>query len=56
MKLTRYLLLVAVFALAGNLGATKNDDTKITAIKPGTSICIPCTHYCKTHPNAPQCN
>ncbi len=57
MKLTRYLLLVAVFGLVGNLGA-KNSDTssKNIDLKPGTSVCIPCTPWCKAHPNSPRCN
>ncbi len=55
MKLTRFLLLVVVFGLAGNLSATKNDNAKGIELKPGTSVCIPCTPWCKAHPNSPRC-
>ena len=55
MKVARWLLLSLVFAMVGNVGA-RSDDTKDVVLKPGTSICIPCTHWCKTHPNDPRCN
>jgi hypothetical protein len=55
MKLSRYLLLVAVVSLVGTLGA-KDANSTTTVLKPGTKLCIPCTNYCKTHPNAPRCN
>ena len=54
MNVSRYLLLVAVFGLVGTLGA-KDADSTTTGLKPGTKLCIPCTAYCKTHPNAPRC-
>jgi len=46
--LTKKLLLVLAVTmvsgtLAGSMKTTKKD-------------CIPCTGYCKTHPNAPRCN
>jgi hypothetical protein len=45
---TKKLLLVLAVTmvsgtLAGSMKTTKKD-------------CIPCTAYCKTHPNAPRCN
>jgi len=47
---SKKLLLVLAFAmftgsLAGNITAT-----------PKKKLCIPCTAYCKTHPNSPRCN
>ena len=47
---SKRILLVFAFAmftgsLAGNITAT-----------PKKKLCIPCTPYCKTHPNAPRCN
>ncbi len=55
MKLSRYLLLVAIFGLVGTLGA-KDADSTTAVLKTGTKLCIPCTAYCKAHPNAPRCN
>ena len=55
MNISRYLLLVAVFGLVGTLGA-KDSDSITARLKPGTKLCIACTSYCKTHPNAPRCN
>jgi hypothetical protein len=43
----KLLLVLALTMFSGTLAGT------ITATK---KICIPCTGYCKTHPNAPQCN
>jgi hypothetical protein len=55
MKLSRYSLWTAIFALAGTMGA-KDADSTTSALKPGTKLCISCTNYCKTHPNSPRCN
>ncbi len=54
MKVTRWSLLLLVFGLVGNVGA-KTENTKSVVLKPGTSICIPCTAWCKAHPNDPRC-
>ena len=54
MKMSRYLVLTAVLGLV-SLGA-KDADSTTTVLKPGTKLCIPCTAYCKAHPNAPRCN
>lgn len=56
MKLARVLWLVAVLGFAGNIGAKSNLSEQGVVLKPGTSLCIPCTGYCKTHPNSPRCN
>jgi len=55
MRLSRCLMLVALFGLVGTLGA-KDADSNTLVVKPTTHLCIPCTPYCKTHPNAPRCN
>jgi hypothetical protein len=55
MKFSRSVLVLAVLALTGTLGARDAGSTT-AALKPGTKLCIPCTNYCKTHPNAPRCN
>ena len=55
MKLSRSVLVLAILGLAGTLGANDADSTT-PVLKPGTKLCIPCTNYCKTHPNAPICN
>lgn len=41
------VLMLAMFtgSLAGNVMAA-----------PKKKLCIPCTPYCKAHPNAPRCN
>jgi hypothetical protein len=28
----------------------------LAAFSYAKKICIPCTSYCKTHPNSPRCN
>jgi hypothetical protein len=43
----KLLLVLALTMFSGTVAGT------MTATK---KICIPCTGYCKTHPNAPQCN
>jgi len=57
MKVSRYLLLAAVFGLVGTVGA-KDADSSTAVLKTQTSthLCYGCTTYCKTHPNAPRCN
>jgi hypothetical protein len=57
MKISRYLLLTAVFGLVGAMGA--KDAGSTTTVLKGTTktqLCYVCTPYCKTHPNAPRCN
>jgi len=56
MKLTRGFLLLAMFGLVGNVGAKSENGAKGIELKPGTSVCIPCTPWCKAHPNSPRCN
>jgi hypothetical protein len=43
----KLLLVLALTMFGGSLAGT------VTAKK---KLCIPCTGYCKTHPNAPRCN
>jgi hypothetical protein len=43
----KLLLLLAVTMVSGTLAGS------MTRVK---KDCLPCTAYCKTHPNAPQCN
>jgi hypothetical protein len=43
----KLLLVLALTMFSGSLAGT------VTAKK---KLCIPCTGYCKTHPNAPRCN
>jgi hypothetical protein len=57
MKISRYLLLTAVFGLVGAMGA--KDAGSTTTVLKGTTktqLCYVCTPYCKAHPNAPRCN
>jgi len=54
-KLTRTLLLTAIFGMLGSMNANTVNVSKDTVLK-NPSLCIPCTQYCKTHPNAPRCN
>jgi hypothetical protein len=54
-KLTRSLLLIAVFGMLGSMNANTGNLNRETVLK-NPSLCIPCTSYCKTHPNAPRCN
>ena len=46
--LRRELLLV--------LGLTLVSGTVVELVAAAKSICIPCTAYCKKHPNADRCN
>ncbi len=57
MRISRYLMLVAVFGLVGTMGA-KNADSTTAVLKASkkAQLCYGCTTYCKTHPNAPRCN
>jgi hypothetical protein len=57
MKISRYLLLTAVFGSVGTMGA-KNADSTTTVLKSSTKtqLCYVCTPYCKAHPSAPRCN
>jgi len=54
-KLTRSLLLIAVFGMLGTMNAITTQPSSETVVQKG-SLCIPCTSYCHTHPNAPRCN
>jgi len=45
----RVVLILFVTLVVGNL-------TGKSVITRRVADCLPCTHYCKTHPNAPQCN
>ena len=57
MKVSRYLLLAAVFGLVGSMGAKNTDpSTAILKTQTTTHLCYACTAYCKAHPNAPRCN
>ena len=49
MKYARLLIVLSVFAMVGTENAK-------TIFVPTNSLCIVCTNYCKTHPNAPRCN
>jgi hypothetical protein len=57
MKISRYLMLVALFGLVGTMGA-KDADSTTTVLKSRTKtqLCYVCTAYCKTHPSSPRCN
>jgi hypothetical protein len=57
MKISRYLMLVAIFGLVGTLGA-KDADSTTTVLKKTTKtqLCYVCTAYCRTHPSSPRCN
>jgi len=54
-KLTRSFLLIAVLGMLGSMNAKTESVSKDTVLK-NPSLCIPCTNYCKTHPNSPRCN
>jgi hypothetical protein len=43
----KLLLLLAMTMVSGTLAGSMTTKKK---------DCIPCTAYCKTHPNAPRCN
>lgn len=43
----KFLLLLAMTMVSGTLAGTMTVTKK---------TCIPCTPFCKKHPNAPQCN
>ena len=43
----RLLIVLALTILSGTLAGSLAQQKK---------DCIPCTAYCKTHPNAPRCN
>ncbi|HST11790.1 MAG TPA: hypothetical protein VLL05_15550 [Terriglobales bacterium] len=45
----KFLLVLALAMFTGSLAGN------ITAT-PKKKLCIPCTPYCKAHPNAPRCN
>jgi len=45
----RVLLVLALAMFSGSLAGT-------VTVTPKKKLCIPCTPYCKTHPNAPRCN
>lgn len=49
MSSKRFLLVLAFAMFTGSLAGN------ITAT-PKKKLCIPCTPYCKAHPNAPRCN
>jgi hypothetical protein len=49
MSSNRFLLVLAFAMFTGSLAGN------ITAT-PKKKLCIPCTPYCKAHPNAPRCN
>jgi hypothetical protein len=57
MKVSRYLLLAAVFGLVGTMGA-KNADSSTAVLKSHTKtqLCYVCTAYCRAHPASPRCN
>ena len=57
MKISRYLMLVALFGLVGTMGA-KDADSTTTVLKSSakTQLCYVCTAYCKAHPSSPRCN
>jgi len=55
MKLTRSFLLIAVFGMLGSMNANSSNVSKETVLK-NPAACLPCTNYCKTHPNADRCN
>jgi hypothetical protein len=54
-KLTRSLLLIAVFGMLGTMNAITTQPSSETVVQK-SSLCYVCTQYCKTHPNAPRCN
>jgi hypothetical protein len=56
MKVSRCLLLVAMFGLVGSLGAKSADSGGVVKSKTKTQLCYVCTAYCKAHPNSPRCN
>ena len=49
MATKRSLLLLMLVMFVGTVAGT-------SILPKSTKLCIPCTNYCKTHPNAPQCN
>ncbi len=55
MNLTRSILLIAIFGMLGSMNAITSQVSSKTVLEKN-KLCIPCTSYCKTHPNAPRCN
>jgi hypothetical protein len=53
-KLTRSLLLIAIFGMLGSMNAMTSQVSSKTVLDKN-QLCIPCTGYCKTHPNAERC-
>jgi hypothetical protein len=57
MKISRYLMLVALFGLVGTMGAKDaNSTTPVLKSSTKTQLCYVCTAYCKAHPSSPRCN
>jgi hypothetical protein len=54
MKMTRSLLLIAIFGMLGSMNAMTSQVSSKTVLTK-SSLCYVCTQYCKTHPNAPRC-
>jgi hypothetical protein len=53
-KLTRSLLLIAIFGMLSTMNAITTQASSKTVLEKN-KLCIPCTSYCKTHPNSPRC-
>ncbi len=49
MSTKRSLLLLTLVMFVGTVAGK-------SILPKSPKLCIPCTNYCKTHPNAPQCN
>jgi hypothetical protein len=57
MKVSRYLMLMALFGLVGTMGAKDADSTTTVLMSSTkTQLCYVCTAYCKAHPSSPRCN
>jgi hypothetical protein len=54
-NLTRSILLIAIFSMLGSMNAMTSKVSSKTVLDKN-QLCIPCTSYCKTHPNADRCN